>query len=208
MRGRSVRVAAVAGTALLVVLTARTIGYALTPGLEARALEHRVGGPALPIVALVAIVLAAGAAIVVCWLASLAVRERALLEERDAPRFRVGRMLVLALVLALVTTVAGGFLEAYIHWREGLGWHGLDCLAGPVHRNLVPIECALSLVGAALLAAADHVAGWMRRTFASLRTLPPRLPWRTTTNAPAQTDPPHVFRRIASGGPRAPPAFS
>ena len=116
--------------------------------------------------------------------------------------------LVLALVLAVVTTIAGGFFEAYIHWREGLGWHGLDCIAGPIHQNLVPIDCALSLVAAALLAAAEHVVRWMRRTFAALRAIPPRLQaWSVLAPLP-RTHEPRFAPRIASGGPRAPPAFA
>ena len=43
-------------------------------------------------------------------------------------------------------------LESYLHWRAGLGWHGLHCLAGPVHRDAVPIVAALSLVAVALFA--------------------------------------------------------
>jgi hypothetical protein len=59
-------------------------------------------------------------------------------------------------------------LESTIHWREGLGWHGLHCLTGPVHRNAIPILAALSLVTAALAAALEHVFAWMRRTLASI----------------------------------------
>jgi hypothetical protein len=205
---RSIRLGIVLGSAMLVVLTARSIAYAVTPGTAARVLEHRAGGPSLPVIAIVALTLGASAAIIVCWLASLAVRERAVLEDRAAPRFRVGRMLALALVLALVTTIGGGLFEAYIHWREGLGWHGLHCIVGPVHQNLMPIECALSLVAAALLAAAEHVAGWMRRTFAALRAIPPRLQVRDDLTPLPRDDAPHLSPRIASGGPRAPPAFA
>jgi hypothetical protein len=208
VRVRSIRLAVLLGSAMLVVLTARSIAYAITPGTAARVLEHRAGGPSLPIIAIVALTLAASAAIIVCWLASLAVRERALLEDRAAPRFRVGRMLALALVLAVMTTVGGGFFEAYIHWREGLGWHGLDCIAGPVHQNLLPIQCALSLVAAAMLAAAEHISRWMRRTFASLRAIPPQVHIRDGATPLAHTDAPHFSPRIASGGPRAPPAFA
>jgi hypothetical protein len=193
---------------MLVVLTARSIGYAITPGPAARVLEHRAGGPSLPVIVMVALALAASAAVIVCWLAWLAVRERALLEDRAAPHFRVWRMLALALGLALVTTIGGGLFEAYIHWREGLGWHGLHCIVGPVHQNLMPIECALSLVAAALLAAAEHVGRWMRRTFASLRAIPPRPQVRGGVAPRPRTDEPHFSPRIASGGPRAPPAFA
>ena len=101
----------------------------------------------------------------------------------------------------------GGLLEAYVHWREGLGWHGLGCIAGPVHRNLVPIECGLSLVAAALIAVAEHLGRWMRRTFAALRAIPPRLQVRSGATAVPCSDEPHRPLRIASGGPRAPPAF-
>jgi hypothetical protein len=208
VRRTSIRLVALAGSAVLVVLTGRSIAYALTPGIAARVLEHRAGGPSLPVVAMVALALAASVAVIVCWLASLAVRERALLEDRAAPRFHVGRMLALALLLALVTTIAGGFLEAYVHWRAGLGWHGLDCIAGPVHRNLVPIDGALSLVAAALLAAAEHVGRWMGRTFAALREIPPRLRVRSGAAPLPLRDVPRFSPRIASGGPRAPPAFA
>lgn len=208
MRRHSIRFAAVAASAVLVVLTARSIAYAITPGIAARVLEHRAGGPSFPVIAMVALALAASAAIVVCWLAALAVRERALLVNRAAPQFRVGRMLGLALVLALVTTIAGGFLEAYIHWRAGLGWHGVDCIAGPVHRNLIPIDGAFSLVAAALLAAAEHVGRWMRRTFAALREIPPRLQVPSGAAPLPPSDVPRFTPRIVSGGPRAPPAFA
>jgi hypothetical protein len=53
----------------------------------------------------------------------------------------------------------GGLLEAYIHWRAGLGWHGLHCVFGPVHRNLLPIDGALSLVAAAIATALEHARG-------------------------------------------------
>ena len=84
----------------------------------------------------------------------VAVRERALLERRAlvAPvrSFRVGRAVSAALVLAVVTSFAGGFVEAYLHWRAGLGWHGLRCVFGPLHRDLLPIETGFSFVAAAL----------------------------------------------------------
>src|SRR2546423_2253975 len=68
---------------------------------------------------------------------------------------------------------AFALLESYIHWRAGLGWHGLHCLTGPVHRNALPILGALSLLGAALGAALDHVLAWLRRTITALAR--PRL---------------------------------
>ena len=157
-----------AAAAGLVVLLARSLAYATESTPAARVLEQRAGGPSLPILALVSLALGASIAVAVCWLAAVAVRERALLERRRADRFAVGRVLALVFVLVLVTCIAGGLLEAFIHWRAGLGWHGLRCLLGPVHRDLLPIETGLSFVAAAIIAAARHVFAWMRRTFARL----------------------------------------
>jgi hypothetical protein len=207
-RGLSVAVAA----ALLVILAARTISYALAPSPSARLLEHRAGGPALPALMLVSLLLGAALAVAICWLVALGVRERALIERRllaePAPVFRTGRMLALWIALSIATSVAGGLFEAYVHWRAGLGWHGVECIAGPVHRDLLPIETALSLIAAAVIAAAEHIAAWMRRTFALLRALSLPAPvWMP----PVATNAVHVPRTIlalSSGAPRAPPKLS
>lgn len=164
-----------AGSVALVVLLARTIAYAAEPGPMARLLEQRAAGPAFPVVVLVALVLGFGVAVAVCWLAAIAVKERALIERRPAERFAAGRMIAVAAALSVATCVIGGLLEAFIHWRVGLGWHGLHCLVGPVHRDLIPIETGLSFIAAAVLAAARHVVAWMRRTFARLAPVPPYL---------------------------------
>jgi hypothetical protein len=73
------------------------------------------------------------------------------------PRLRLGLLAARALALWLVAMPAFAYLESTIHWREGLGWHGLHCLTGPVHRNAIPILGALSLATAALAAALEHV---------------------------------------------------
>ena len=65
--------------AALVVLLARSIAYALAPSPAARVLEHRAGGPALPVLTLVALALGLSFAIAICWLAAFGVRERELL---------------------------------------------------------------------------------------------------------------------------------
>jgi hypothetical protein len=212
MRGRATKPLVLIGAAALVVLLARTIAYALSPSPAARLLEQRAGGPALPLVALVSLTLAVSVALVICWLAALAVRERALLERRvlagPAPRFDVSRTLALAVGLSISTSIAGGLFEAYVHWRAGLGWHGLQCIVGPVHRDLLPIECGLSLVAAAILGAAEHVGAWMRRTFALLRALPARLWVLSAVVAPIPPDTPRPTLRFAAGSPRAPPALS
>jgi hypothetical protein len=195
-------------TAALIVLVARAIAYSATASPEARLLERRAGGPGLPLIVLTALALGVAFAVAICWLAALGVRERALLDRREAPRFRVGRTLALALGLAVVTCVGGGLFEAYLHWRAGLGWHGLHCMFGPVHRDLIPVESALSFVGAALIAAAEHVIAWMRRTFASLRALPPR----STASGPAPLAfdfrLPYFAARLTAAAPRAPPSLS
>jgi hypothetical protein len=196
----------------LVVLCARQLAYAVSPDPVARLLEHRAGGPGLPSTALVVLALAAGLAIALCWLAALGVRERALLERRlltaPPPQLRIGRTVLHALTLALAAALAGGLLEAYIHWRAGLGWHGLHCLVGPVHRDLLPFEGAFSFVAAALIAAAGHVVAWMRRTFALLRGLPSARRVRAASVRVPALDLPRTILCPASGAPRAPPAFS
>lgn len=207
MTGRTIRVAAWTLAAALVILVTRTLAYAVSPSPVAELLQHRAGGPALPVVTLVAISAGAAFAVAIVFLAWLAVHERALLERRTAPRLNIARVYVSALALFALTAPAGALLEAYVHWRSGLGWHGLHCAFGPVHRDLLPIDAALSLVATAIAAAARHVWAWARRTFELLakRTLPVlaapvdrRLPRRQTPRA----------RRLAAASARAPPALS
>jgi hypothetical protein len=71
-------------------------------------------------------------------------------------------------LLAVATSFAFSIFESYLHWRAGLGWHGLHCLIGPVHRDAVPLLAALSAVAVAVVAAVEHVVAWMRRTIARL----------------------------------------
>jgi hypothetical protein len=192
----------------LVVLLARAIAYALEPSAGARTLQHSVGGPSLPVVALFALLLGVSIAIAICWLAALGVRERALLERRRlVPRFRIAHTVALALALGVATSFAGGLVEAYVHWRSGMSWHGLDCLSGPVHRDLLPLEFGLSFIAAAVVAALEHVVAWMRRTFASLRAVPfvaraGRLPALIVFGVP------RARGRFLPGGARAPPRIS
>jgi hypothetical protein len=193
-------------TVTLVVLLARTLAYATVPGPSARFLARRAGGPTLPALALVVLGIGAVLAVIVCWLVAVAVRERALLERRDADPFAVVRTCGLALVLTLTTCLAGGLFEAYLHWRAGLGWHGLHCLVGPVHRGLIPFEAGLSLLAAAILAAVRHVSRWMRRTFARLAA---ELPALSFVESPVFGDPTTLFAalQIGAASARAPPAL-
>jgi len=211
MTGRAAKPLPWIVAATLVVLLTRSIAYAIAPSSAARVLEHRAGGPALPVLTLVALALGGSLAVAICWLAAFGVRERALLERRtladSAPRFRPARTFAFAVVLAVITSVAGGLFEAYLHWRAGLGWHGVQCVFGPVHRDLLPIATALSFVAAALIAAADHLIAWMRRTFALLRAVPPRL-LRAGVRLELVVGAPYVAWRVDSARPRAPPALS
>jgi hypothetical protein len=190
-----------------VVLLSRSIAYALSPSPTARVFEHQAGGPGLPVLTIVALTLGGAVAVVVCCLAAFGVRERALVERCAAPRFHLVRTVLLGFVLAVSTSLAGGLLEAYLHWRAGLGWHGLHCVFGPVHRDLWPIATALSFVAASALAAAEHLLAWMHRTFALLRDLPPRLPAAVVV-AVSYAGAANAARVAFAARPRAPPAFS
>ena len=162
-------------TGLLVVLGGRAIAYALSPSPLALELSRQAGGPSLPLVTIVVGALGLALSAAVLWLAALGVRERQLLEARpvlSVPRLRLGLLLGRALLLWLSTMLTFALVESYIHWRAGLGWHGLHCLIGPVHRDAIPILGALSLLAAALIAACDHVLAWMRRVLAELRSSP------------------------------------
>jgi hypothetical protein len=195
-----------AAVTTLVVLLARSLAYATEPTPTARLLEQRAGGPALPALALAFLALGAAIAVAVCWLAALAVRERALIERRRAEAFPASRVIALTLALALTTTLAGGLLEAYLHWRAGLGWHGLRCLLGPVHRDLIPFETGLSFVAAAVVAAAAHVLTWMRRTFARLGSTLAR-PWPQSSVRLQVLELPAEALCLGSPSARAPPAL-
>jgi hypothetical protein len=195
-----------AAAVILVVLAARSLAYAAEPSPSARFLQHQAGGPVVPAVALVALGLCAVFAITVCWLAAVAVGERALIERRQAAPFAVARTLFLATGLTATACFVGGMLEAYLHWRAGLGWHGLHCLVGPVHRDLIPFEAGLSFVAAAVIAAARHVAAWMRRTFARLAA---DLPVLRFAEAPSFVEATGVRVALVSGAAsaRAPPSL-
>lgn len=198
------------GAVILVVLGSRTIAYAISPSPLAAELSHQAGGPALPVIAVVAVLLAVALSAVIVWLAALGVRERRLLETRPVigeQRLRLGLLVGRAFALWLITMPAFAYLESTIHWREGLGWHGLHCLVGPVHRNAIPILGALSLVAAALAAALEHVFAWMRRTLARIAA-PRRIAGIVSVARPAASEflPALVF--ASALGARGPPRLS
>jgi hypothetical protein len=201
MRGRLLLWPAAVG---LLVLTARWLAYALAPSPLANRFEGSAGGARLVVVALVSIGLAALVSTLVVWLAALGVRERQRLHpERVAPTLRLRRMGVRAALLYVTSSLAFTLFESYLHWRAGLGLHGLSCLVGPVHRNAIPLLAALALAAAALAESVEHLLGWMGAVVRELRrarlaAAPPkvRAAWhvalvsRTATRRPRPRAPP------------------
>jgi hypothetical protein len=198
--------------AALVVLAARALAYALAPHatVVGNELERQAGGPGLVVTAVAALAGAAVVASAVLWIAALAVRERHLLVGGEAPELRPVRVLGAALGLFVVTSLAFASLESYLHWRAGLGFHGLHCLVGPVHRDALPLLGALSLLAAATEAAARHLLCWMRRTIRAflarprMRLRPPARPLPPRSHAPAR--PALAGLDLARGPPAALPA--
>lgn len=158
------------GVVVLIELVARAIVYGLAPSAAeaSRDLGGRLGGPGFTATLLVAVGLGAVLGSGLVWLASLGVRERwELATERPVgPAPRVGwlRLLRRALALTVVGWLAFAAIETTIHLQAGLGFHGLECLVGPVHRNALPVIGGIALLAACLTAAAGLVLGWMRRT--------------------------------------------
>jgi len=154
----------------LLVLIARWLAYALSPNPLARVLEHSAGGPSLVVVTLVSVGVAVLGSVLVVWLAALGVRERARLRpERVAPKLRLRRLAFRTVALYVASSLAFAMFESYLHWRAGIGFHGLSCLVGPVHRNAIPLLAALALATAALAEAAQHLVAWMRAVVRELR---------------------------------------
>jgi hypothetical protein len=197
------------GTVALMVLIARWVCYALAqPSQLDNRFQASAGGPSLVIVSVVTLALAAAISVTVLWLASLGVRERARLRpDRVPPRLRVLRFTLNAVGLYAASAFSFATFESYLHWRAGIGFHGLSCLVGPVHRNAIPLLAALALVAASLIEAVLHLVGWMRA--AARELLRPRL-FLLPANGTARLrlvslNPSRVPPRAR---PRAPPALA
>ena len=191
-----------------VVLAARAVVYALAPWqtLAVLQLEHQAGGPHLAAVLAVSLAVAAVLAAAVLWLAVVAVRERLVLEPRaliERPRLSLLRLAVRGVVFCAATSVAFALFESYLHWRAGLGWHGLHCLVGPVHRDAIPVLGALSLLAVAGHGAVEHLLGWARRLVALLAARLPLL--RGAGRVFSCTTCPRFVRTGSSASPRGPP---
>jgi hypothetical protein len=163
------------GTVVLLVLIARWLAYALAqPSPLANRFQAAAGGPSLVLVSAITLALAAAISAATLWLVSVGVRERARLRpERVPPRLRLRRLAWNAFGLYAASALGFAMFESYLHWRAGLGFHGLSCLVGPVHRNAIPLLAALALVAAALTEAVLHLVGWMRA--AARELLRPRI---------------------------------
>jgi hypothetical protein len=162
------------GAVALLVLVARWLCYALAPPNPlSSSFRASAGGPRLLVVALVTLALSAALSVTAVWLAALGVRERARLRpERVPPRLRLRRLALRATVLFAVSSIAFALFESYLHWRAGIGFHGLSCLVGPVHRNAIPVLAGLALLAAALAEAAGHLVSWARAAVRELLRVP------------------------------------
>jgi hypothetical protein len=196
------------GIAAAVVLATRTIVYALVPrSLVVAELEHKTGNPHVVVAAFVGSGIAIAVGIAVLALAVIAVRERLALEDRrvePVPRPNMRLLVARTVALCGVTCVTFAYVESYIHWREGLGWHGIHCLVGPVHRNAIPFLVAFSILAVALHAAVEHLLAWMRRL---VTVLAARVPWIVGERA-RRVHAGATFRsrhRFSEGAPRGPP---
>jgi hypothetical protein len=193
-----------------IVLVARTLAYALAPDPRAEALGQVTGGPRPVVIAAVALGLSALLAGAVLWLSALGVRERHRLRpgSGEAPHLRLLPMFVCGTALFIVSALVFTAVESTIHVEEGLGFLGLHCLLGPVHRNVLPLLGGLALVAAALIEAVRHAIAFGRRIVAASphRQRVRRAPW------PARVAPAggvwRALGSIVSPGGRGPPALS
>jgi hypothetical protein len=160
---------------VVLVLTTRAIVYGMdpTPTQAPRSFGDGLDGPGFGVTALVAIGLGALLSAGLVWVATLGVRERwELAEDRPdgpPPVIALARVGLRALALTLAGWLTFAALESAIHLQAGLGFHGLDCLVGPVHRNALPVVAGLALVASALLSAAGLVRAWRRRTVSHIQ---------------------------------------
>jgi hypothetical protein len=192
-----------------VVLATRTIVYALAPSQSQLlvSLEQKTGQPDVTGALVGVAVLAGTLGIVALWLSVVAVRERFALERHDlvdAPRIRPWLLAARALALFVAASFVFAMLESYLHWRAGLGWHGLHCLIGPEHRDAIPVVAGLSLFAAAAHGAFEHLLAWVHRLVALFAARLPVL--RGATPIFSSTARPRSARVGSAAAPRGPPA--
>jgi hypothetical protein len=191
-----------------VVLGSRAIVYAAAPTQATLVdeLEHRGGGARIAVLVAAVPVIGAGLAAAVLWFAVVAVKERLAVEWRAVvapPRLRPSGLAFRALVLFAATVPAFAYFESYLHWRAGLGWHGLGCVLGPVHRDAIPVLGALSVLAVAVHGALEHLLAWARRLVAALAARLPRI--AGARPSAFRLDAPGLRRVLAAADPRGPP---
>lgn len=197
----------------LLELCARALVYGLAPSTTARmmSLSGDFGGPAFVTVLLVALGLGAAGSVLLVWLASLGVRERwALADDPPAgvpPRIALRPLVVRAAGLTLAGWLTFAAVESMVHLQAGLGFHGLSCLVGPVHRNALPVIGGLALIASATLAAAGHVLAWMRRTVGRLAAPRAAAVRHLAAAVPVVPRAPRSAPRYAVPAPRGPPSL-
>jgi hypothetical protein len=207
------RASAWLGLVVLLELIARAVVYGLAPqgGGQAAAMGNQMGGPGFVGVLLVAIGFGAALSTGLVWLASIGVGERWELSERRfegaRPHADVRLLLRRALVLTVVGWLSFAAVESVVHLHAGLGFHGLRCLVGPVHRNALPVIGGLSLVSSALLSAAALVLAWMRRTVARFVTPRVLAQGRCSADAPVSSVVPRRAPLLRGTPVRGPPAL-
>jgi hypothetical protein len=199
-------------TLAAVVLTGRWLAYAVAP--EPSALAARLQGETAPpdplVAAAVVLAIAALVSTALVWFAAMGVAERQRLEPRAIapPPISVPRLALRALGLFVAGSLSFAALESYLHVRAGLGFHGLHCLLGPVHRDVLPILGGLSLLAAALVAVAGHVLAWIRRSVSLLAGGPRRVVRPLLPRAPLALAAPGSAPAGGANRPRGPPAHA
>jgi hypothetical protein len=193
---------------LLVVLASRALVYVFAPSQSALVaqLEHKAGGPNAVAVLVAFALSAAVLAAAVLSLAVAAVRERLALEPRELvapPRLEPGRLALRAVALFAYSSAVFALFESYLHWRAGLGWHGLECLLGPVHRDAIPVLGGLSLLAVAVHGAVEHLLAWARRLVALFAARLPQL--RGAAHTFSFETRPQSRRVESAAAPRGPP---
>jgi hypothetical protein len=178
---------------VFVVSLGRWIAYALAAGTVAQKLSSQGAGARPAVVAAISLGLALAATAIGLWLVAAGLRERSHLEldgwAAPSRPFSARRLLARSAALSAVTIVVFTTVESLIHYKDGLGFHGWHCIAGPVHQNAAPIMIALSLMAAAVVTAVDAVLAAARRVVAQLvlaaRALPqPAAAWFDPRPAP------------------------
>ena len=187
-------VPAYTGVVAGIVLATRALVYELARSTPlATRLSGRLGGPRPVVVGAIALTAAVVLGAALPWLAAMGVRERwTLADSRTrgaAPRLDLGRFALRAVEARRPDHHAQHRDDP--GWRAGLGFHGFDCLFGPVHVNAVPVTAALAIVAAAAIGAVEHLLRWARRVVArALGARPRPARARVALLSPAAASPP------------------